>query len=94
MNTREKFEAIQALDPDVSIKLATNGKWYVSAKISISDGQFVTSVCCHENNMESTIDAYWEKITALLAPDEKLVISSFGKDKYYTWNGFMWKECS
>lgn len=80
------FKAFRALDPDVSIKMDTDGEyWFLSTKLEISKDCILRSVVCFDTDIEAMLIRTFANV-------EREVLQIRGER--YKWDHFMWKRLS
>lgn len=86
--TDEAMLQIMALDSSASLHYSTfTHKWYVRAKIEVSDGGVIGGITQHADSPESACVFFVNKMKSI-APDEVLVTDSMSSERsHWRWNG-------
>jgi hypothetical protein len=89
---KEKFQAINALDWEASLKMGSGGSWYVSAHVEIKDGSVLRGGGVHAPTPEEAIEEWWSEFVTDLNPESYIVANSASRENRaaFRWNGFMW----
>lgn len=88
LTCKEKFEIMQDLDIDISIRLDANKKWYVNSAFEKSDGKFLRSECGRGDTPEKAVEEHFSIYCEHL-PEDRFVKYY---DRKFRWSGFSWKE--
>lgn len=96
MTVQQKFQAIQALDRDVSLRLSDEGRWYVSGHIDQSDGRVRGGGPVWCDTPEKAIHEWWAHNAENLAAEKHLVVyrGPNRPELRVRWNGYMWEEAT
>lgn len=79
---KEAMKLIQILDPEAHIDYSIySDKWYVSAKISIGDTNFLSSISEHRHSPEQAVFAYLVRLQDI-KKDEYLVTQAHQFDEF------------
>lgn len=92
MNWQQKALAIQALAKygDFSLKMRSEGNWYVSAQgVNRKEGAILSGSGISAGTPELAVVEYWKWATD---PAYYLVKFEDGKRCAVKWNGFMWED--
>lgn len=91
-DVRPLMLAIKTLDNWASISLSEHtGRWYISAKIQISNGNFLKAVTEHRDTPAQAVRAFVDALKEL-SMDEVIVASPTGERRHYRWNGAAFAE--
>lgn len=84
--------ALKTLDHNACILLSeVTGQWYVSARIEVTDGGLLRSVCEHRDSPERAVLAFLAELTEL--PIDVLIVAKpTGQRRHYRWNGAAFSE--
>lgn len=96
MSATENMLLIKALAPSASLQLSTfTRKWYVDARIEISDGCMLSGVTEHRDTPDLAVLAF---INTLMAIDsnqfDRCIVANamVGERRQYVWNGAAFAE--
>lgn len=89
MTTLQKFQAIQAICPNVGISLTMtkDPKWVMTRAPDIRKEHTIRGLGVWSDSPEECIDDSWEVISKA----ECLSVHDGEEYHYYRWHGFMWK---
>jgi hypothetical protein len=93
MTWEEKFEALQALSKDISLKMRFPGNWYVSqTSVERKRGGFLGGGVGNGKTPQEAVEDDWKNKTELES-GEYLVIDAYKPTRRAVeWNGFMWQD--
>lgn len=84
--------AIKTLDHCAHLCLSEyTGKWYVEAKVEISDGCILSGVTEHRETPAQAVRAFVDRLQAITL-DEVIVAKPIGERRHYRWNGAAFAE--
>lgn len=84
---------IQSLDPHASLLLSKwTRKWYVSARIEISDGVMLRGGAKHRDTPVEAIYAYLEWLIDVPSDEMLVTRASYDDRRYWRWNGAAFAE--
>lgn len=93
-NVSQYMLQIQALDPSASLQMSEyTRKWYVSARIHLSDGTIESGVVEHRETIEEAIVDYFNRLRTHQV-DEFIASSYRGERREWRWNGAAFAECT
>ena len=91
-DVRPLMFAIKALDPAAHLCLSEyTGKWYIEAKVEVSDGCILSGVTEHRETPAQAVRAFVEALQAI-SLDEVIVAKPTGQRRHYRWNGAAFAE--
>jgi len=82
LTTKQKMEAIGAIDFDVCLCLSTGGKWFLSCAIEVGGDGLLSCNTQWAATPEEAIDAWWLANCENLPPDKYL----YCRGKRFRWN--------
>lgn len=92
--TEKMMLYIIALDPEASVQCSKyTQKWYVQARVEISDGVICSGITSHEDTIDDAIAVYFETLTEV--PSDKVIVTYFGSvrsRREWYWNGAAFAE--
>jgi len=90
MNWEQKFQALMAICPEVSLKMRKPGDWFVSIPwVSRREGSVLSSGCDSAKSPEEAVAQRFEWATN---PKFYLVTTVNSCRRAVKWNGFMWAD--
>ena len=92
MTWEEKFDAIQALDWDASLKMRKPGDWYVLASICIAGDGMLTSVGGNGFDPQTAVENWWRNYVTELKLPLYCQTTQDSKDIRVRWNGYRWAD--
>lgn len=92
MTWEEKFEGLQLLHSDISLRMRVPGNWFVShVGVEIKDGGILGGVCGNGSIPQEAVEDHWKRMTEL-KPGQYIVLDAYKDTRHVVkWNGFMWK---
>lgn len=85
---------VQALDHSAHLDFSSyTGRWYVSARIEVGNGAFLTGITEHRADPNEAVHAFFERLTAV-SDDEYLVTRYRDHRREWRWNGAAFEECT
>lgn len=92
----QKLMALQAIDPDIAIKMRAPGDWYVDCCMEVKTVLDSAVLNGHYGNgvsPEEAIHDHWRQVVEDLPVTGFIVVGASSQNrKQYRWNRFMWKE--
>lgn len=90
-----KMRLIQSLDDDAHIDYSKwTGKWYVSARIEIGDGAFLSGITEHRDAPEQAVDAFLARLVTVDQHDFDHYLVTRRPCRHWRWNGSAFTEVS
>jgi hypothetical protein len=93
----EKWLALKALSPDISLRMREIGDWYVShpgVEMKPSkDSVILHGVAGGGPTPEAAVDDHW-RLVALEPPPAFIVLNAMHREqrRHMRWNGYMWVD--
>ena len=91
MTLNEMALHLAAIAPaGVTLKFSeSTGRWFASARIEISDGVILSSICEHRYDPSDAVEGFFAVLVAVQDPDHWLVTDSSDRAlrRHWRWNG-------
>lgn len=89
-STTHEMLLIKSIDPDASLRLSEwTRRWYVEAKIEVSDGAVLSGITEHRDSPDEAVAAYLERLREVNQNDSDHVLAArvAGDRRHFRWNG-------